>query len=678
MSLSDLAHFNVAARHRLSVTLLGLLLAAAALLFLAALFGDVVLPWRGGIRAPVSFAFVGASLLLAAAGFLSVAFILEGRCAALRRETAQDMPPTPEAAPPASASRKARAAHAARRLVGRTRSLRPSADWLAGWPQVLVTFLLALLSLLIWLRAGTMPAGPPLDPGMQQLLGGILILLSFPLLVLERVYANSAPEALPDAPQLERLLRLPLTTFLLFGIASVLRSLDFAWPVYIERAVAILIGLVALEMLLRSAAMLFIPFAPIATRRSIADSSLAGLLRLTPPTLASVGHAVRRQFGIDLSRSWALAFVREALFPITAVMVVVAWATTGLTALGLNERAVYERLGEPVAVLGPGLHLHLPWPLGVMRRVELGAVHEIPVVFTAGADRAASGRGVGTEQAPPDSRAEDQPPPSVDRLWDASHPSEAGYLIASETQGKQSFQIVNIDLRIVYRIGVSDAAASAAAYALAEPEALIRAQAGELLVRYFARYTLLDVLGQSRESFTRDFRDALQQGLDRLATGIDVIAVIVEAIHPPPGAANAYHYVQAAEILSKSEIALRRADASRRFKSAQQTAMEDRNQALAAAAEAVGQARAGSVLFQGDREAYHRDGRAFLLERWLDRLGTSLAKSSFIAVDHRLRGVDAPTIDLRSYGTGVASDVPSRPDRSSQPYNANNETDDPD
>src|SRR5581483_8522915 len=140
---------------------------------------------------------------------------------------------------------------------------------------------------------------------------------------------------------------------------------------------------------------------------------------------ADVSQGVRRQFGIDLSRSWALAFVREAAFPIAVAMVVVAWATTGLTALGLNERAVYERLGEPVAVLGPGLHLHLPWPLGIMRRVELGTVHEIPVVFSAGGEPAASARGAATAQSLPDAAAEDPPPPSADRLWDASHPSEA-------------------------------------------------------------------------------------------------------------------------------------------------------------------------------------------------------------------------------------------------------------
>ena len=67
--------------------------------------------------------------------------------------------------------------------------------------------------------------------------------------------------------------------------------------------------------------------------------------------------------------------------------------------------------------------------------------------------------------------------------------------------------------------------------------------------------------GKARERFANDFRNELQSQFQELATGIDVIAVVVEAIHPPAGAGAAYHNVQAAEILARSQIALRRAEA---------------------------------------------------------------------------------------------------------------------
>jgi regulator of protease activity HflC (stomatin/prohibitin superfamily) len=168
------------------------------------------------------------------------------------------------------------------------------------------------------------------------------------------------------------------------------------------------------------------------------------------------------------------------------------------------------------------------------------------------------------------------------------------------------------------------------------------------------------VLGQSRDAFTKDFRSALQDQLDKLSSGIGAISVVVEAIHPPAGAASAYHNVQAAEILANSQIAVQRASAIHSIKSAQQGAMEDRNKATAAAAELVTQARSESLLFDADRQARQRDGESFLFERRSERLATGLAKSESIVVDHRLRGQNGPMIDLRSFNGGGA--LPARRD----------------
>jgi regulator of protease activity HflC (stomatin/prohibitin superfamily) len=292
--------------------------------------------------------------------------------------------------------------------------------------------------------------------------------------------------------------------------------------------------------------------------------------------------------------------------------------------------------------------------MGTIREVEFGVIHDIPIAFApATGNTSALRTSAGVDQRQQQTvGAEALPPVSADRLWDASHPSEQSYLIASETRGEQTFQVVDADLRIVYRIGLTDAAALDAAYRVEGPENLIRAAAGQLLVRYFSRYTLADVLGQSREAFTNEFRGALQNELDQLSGGIEAISVVVEAIHPPPGAASAYQYVQASEILSKSTISIRRAEAIRALKSAAQYALEDRSRAEAAAAELVNQAQGESVLFEADRKASQRDGRSFLLERRFERLVNGRPRSEFIVIDHRAAAKNGPFIDLRSFDSG--------------------------
>ncbi len=650
--LADLPHFNNARRYVAPLLIIGAIFAALGLGLTGAISAHANAYWRLDLPIPRSLGFLGASFLVAAAGFLSAALVVFVRLRLLEQDALQPVAVEAPVGAPDGGSKTARW----RQLLARSRALLVwRVELLAGWPQALLALLFGALAL-----AGvavTWPVTPfaAADPTTLEILGGVLIVAAFPLLVLERSLAGVAAEMLPDAPQLDRLLRVPLTVCLGLGIAAVLRSLGFTWAIRIEQALAILVAAVGLELMVRSLAVAFLPFAPIVQRRTVAESSIAGFLRFSLPSFQAFNTAVRQQFGIDLSRSWALAFVQRAMLPVALVMGVLAWCVTGITALGLNERAVYERFGKPVAVLGPGLHLHLPWPMGVMRSVELGVIHDIPIAMSPlGEAGQAPRQSAGVDQQQQLTGAEANPPTAADRLWDTSHPSEQSYLIASEANGQQTFQIADADLRVVYRVGLTDADAMNSAYRVADPETLIMASTGQLLVRYFARYTLPDVLGQSRDAFTKDFRTALQDQLDRLSSGIEAISVVVEAIHPPAGAASAYHNVQAAEILANSQIAVQRASAIHSIKSAQQGAMEDRNKATAAASELVTQARSEGTLFDADREARRRDGEAFLFERRSERLVSGLAKSETIVVDHRLKGQNGPVIDLRSYGGGAA------------------------
>ncbi len=658
--LAELPHFNNARRYVAPLLIIGAVLAALGLGLTSAISAHANAYWRLDLPIPRSLGFLGASFLVAAAGFLSAGIVAFVRLRLVQQEPLQQVSKEEPIGGPDGEGNLARW----RQLLARARSLMVlRAESMAGWPQALVALLFGALAVAgVVVTWGVTPFAAA-DPTTLEVLGGTLIVAAFPLLVLERSFANVAAEMLPDAPQLDRLLRIPLTVSLGLGIAAVLRSLGFTWAIRVEQGLAILVVVVALELMVRGLAVAFVPFAPIEQRRSVADSSIAGFLRFSAPSLQALNTAVRQQFGIDLSRSWALAFVQRALFPIALVMGILAWGVTGITALGLNERAVYERFGMPVEVLGPGLHLHLPWPMGVMRGVEFGVIHDIPIAMSPQGDAGqAARRSAGVDQQQQLVGAEAAPPTAADRLWDASHPSEQSYLIASQANGQQTFQIADADLRVVYRVGLTDADAMNSAYRVADPETLIKASTGQLLVRYFARYTLPDVLGQSRDAFTTDFRTALQDQLDRLSSGIEAIAVVVEAIHPPAGAASAYHNVQAAEILANSQIAVQRASAIHSIKSAQQAAMEDRNKSTAAAAELVTQAHSESILFDADREARQRDGEAFLFERRAERLASGLAKSEAIVVDHRLRGQNGPVIDLRSLDAGGGRAQPARRD----------------
>ncbi|MGA2565027.1 MAG: hypothetical protein ABSF96_15875, partial [Steroidobacteraceae bacterium] len=386
----ELPRFNAAQRYVRILLAVGVLFAIAGAVLLILALRQVNISWLGGARTARAFGYLGLSLWTAAAGFLSTAILTFVRHRLLAAEIDRDAPPsTPverPAAEPAPSGQGSSPVAQLQLFLSRLRLHMQSWDrrgeLIARWPPPLIAMLFAALTLAGIGALWRMPVEPAFDAVSLQLIGAALIVLAFPLLVLERMYANTAVELLPEAPQLERLLRLPLTVCLALAAELILRSIDVSWASVIERVVGVLIGVVSLELLLRCAVIFFVPFAPIEQRLSLTDSGFAGaVLRLRPPSLRTINIAVRRQLGIDLSRSWALAFIQRAVLPVLVGIGLLGWAVTGVSALGINERGIYERFGVPVAVFGPGVHVHLPWPLGTIRLVEIGVVHLLPIEF---------------------------------------------------------------------------------------------------------------------------------------------------------------------------------------------------------------------------------------------------------------------------------------------------------
>ncbi len=155
------------------------------------------------------------------------------------------------------------------------------------------------------------------------------------------------------------------------------------------------------------------------------------------------------------------------------------------------------------------------------------------------------------------------------------------------------------------------------------------------------------VLGEDRRTFTGAVRAALQHDLDRLSTGVEIVAVVVEAIHPPPATADAWHNVQSAEIRARVAVADENGAAAKTVSAARTTAELATYAATATAAEIDAKATAERTLFAADHTASAAEPEAFQLERWLARLRTALPRSQLLVLDHRLAGVEAPTLDLR-------------------------------
>ncbi len=177
------------------------------------------------------------------------------------------------------------------------------------------------------------------------------------------------------------------------------------------------------------------------------------------------------------------------------------------------------------------------------------------------------------------------------------------------------------------------------------------------MLRYFNSRTLEQVLGAQREDVADMLRDELAANIASYHAGIDIVSVLIEEIHPPVGAAQAYHAVQAAQINADASISDELGRAKRTAGVAQQEAHQLVAAATAQATEMRNAAAAEAYRFDIDQRAYASAGQAFLLERLYSNFSAALSGKPLTIMDHRLSAGDGPIIDMRPAGAETAGAV---------------------
>lgn len=533
----------------------------------------------------------------------------------------------------------------------------------AGWPQSAVTLPLAcvagIVAWLSWPSAGSVPGGFGL--------GFALLLAAFPVLVLERrlslVGTSGAAANLPEAAGLSRILRLLMWTLVVVGAAEIARSLGAQVAIWALRAQTVVVIAVAAELTMRVAAAPFLPAATVNEARGLADSALAGLI--LPRLGAGKGSAteLKERFGIDLSQSWALRFVRRVSIPLVVTLLFIGWLLSGITTLSLQERGVYERFGAPVVVLKNGLHIHLPYPFGIVRRIDAGVVYELAVGLdkdaagtnSANEKRSSTREGdqvVGAKLSSMERLAADVTDTRIfDRVWRREHAADALYIVPGDggDATSRAAQVLNSDVRIFYRIGMDDASARAALYGLSSVEETLRLAARRQLARVFATRSLMNAIGEDREQLGAGVRSALQAELTANGSGLEIIAVTIDSIHPPKEAAAAYHGVQEALIIAARGVSEARGNAVTVMNEKEIEATVGRNNAAWTAANLVAKAKVETTLFNADAQAWRSASKVLALERWLKVMGNGMANAQLDIIDHRLRLLDGPVLDMRNF-----------------------------
>ncbi len=315
------------------------------------------------------------------------------------------------------------------------------------------------------------------------------------------------------------------------GVKADFPRVDF----YLARALCVLLGLLAAEMLVTLLLEIYRPRVKGRIARPIYDSRLVGLLAQPEGLFTTAAQALDYQFGFKVSETWFFQLLQKNLPFLVLAQLVVLLLSTCVVFIDAGEQAVLERFGRPAGVLEPGAHLKLPWPADMIYLYRTDQIQSFVIGYT------------------PDAQSEK----AGTILWKVVHGKEDNFLVGNrepvkiandtgdtnDTLKAPPVSLISVSIPVQFQI----ADIRAWAYTNAEPANLLQDLATREVVHYLAGVDLNEVMSHTRLEAARELRSQIQAAVDDYHLGARIIFVGLQDIHPPTTVAADYEKVVGAE-----------------------------------------------------------------------------------------------------------------------------------
>ena len=409
-------------------------------------------------------------------------------------------------------------------------------------------------------------------------------------------FGNADATQLPEAPALQRAGRTTVWLFVL--IVAELGALRLgqrvaAWSLHgVILAVA---ALACVELL----------FARRADGAFPVDLRVLDALGQRANILSSLLDTAQKELGIDLRSTWALTVARRFLEPLVLTLCILGWLSTGVTIIDTNEVGLVERFGTVAdgPPLAPGLHVHLPWPIDRVHRIDAMQVRAL----TIGHEEARSG--------------------PEDVLWARQHTANEYTLLLGD-----GHDLITVDAQLQYRIRD----ARAYLYGTQNPDDALRAIGYRAVMRATVSRTLGEALSENVATLTASIQKTIQVEADRRGLGIDVVGFTIGAMHPPVAVAPDYQGVVSAELAKVTAIVEAETARNQAVPAAQAAALVETSAANADAAATIAKAAGEAWAFRTLEAQYKVAPDEYRFRRRLETLEQTLASRHFTIVDARI------------------------------------------
>jgi len=318
-----------------------------------------------------------------------------------------------------------------------------------------------------------------------------------------------------------------LCAFTALGMAGVegkfLRA-DF----WVARGLCVLLGLMAAELLLTLLLEIYRPRVKGKIARPLYDSRVVGLLAQPESLFTTAAQTIDYQFGFKVSETWFYQLLKNNVLALLLVQLAILLLSTCVVFVNAGEQAVLEHFGRNKAILNPGAHLKLPWPVDKIYRYRTDQIQSLYVGYTPDANET----GV--------------------LLWTVAHNKEQNFLVGTTEQAALQkdngdtndtlktppVSLISISIPIQFQI----TNVLQWAYQNADPKSLLEELATRAVVHYLAGADIDNVLSRDRVAAARTVGENIQAAANARQLGAKIIFVGLQDIHPPTAGGVAASY----------------------------------------------------------------------------------------------------------------------------------------
>ncbi len=303
--------------------------------------------------------------------------------------------------------------------------------------------------------------------------------------------------------------------------------------------------------------------------------------------------------GITMRGLWSFSLIKKLLLPACLTILALLWISTGIVEIGPGQQGALYRLGVlQDETLAPGLHINLPWPID---KTEVYDTEKVSIMSIGYVSDTLS-----------------------DNVWTQTHGTEEYELLLGGGE-----ELVSLNICVEYKI------ADLVAYLrnCARPESILEACSYELVTDRTIVTDLMTLLSVDREAFAKSFEADLSEKIAVHGTGIEVVSVVLESIHPPLIITDIYQQLLSAELNANTLIMEAEAKAAVNRYNAQSNYDTIVLTAIAEKHNAISKAEAEVAEFMAYVAADNESSDAYRYRKYLDAVASAYGNAKLIIVD---------------------------------------------